>query len=57
MLANCVKRTPALIVEVELHLFECATKRHMVEELDEDCPRCIEEGRTPPGRLQKRLGR
>ena len=27
-----------------------------VEELDEDCPRCIEEGRTPPGRLQKRLG-
>jgi DNA topoisomerase-1 len=28
-----------------------------VEELDEDCPRCIEEGRTPPGRLQKRLGR
>jgi DNA topoisomerase-1 len=28
-----------------------------VEELDEDCPRCIEEGRTPPGRLQMRLGR
>jgi len=28
-----------------------------VEELDEDCPRCLEEGRTPPGRLQKRLGR
>ncbi len=28
-----------------------------VEDLDEDCPRCIEEGRTPPGRLQKRLGR
>jgi DNA topoisomerase I len=28
-----------------------------VEELDEECPRCIEEGRTPPGRLQKRLGR
>jgi DNA topoisomerase-1 len=28
-----------------------------VEELDEDCPRCIEEGRTPPGRLQIRLGR
>src|SRR5215211_7873556 len=28
-----------------------------VEELDEDCPRCIEEGRTPAGRLQKRLGR
>ncbi|HET7235015.1 MAG TPA: type I DNA topoisomerase [Actinomycetota bacterium] len=28
-----------------------------VEEMDEDCPRCLEEGRTPPGRLQKRLGR
>jgi DNA topoisomerase-1 len=28
-----------------------------VEDLDEACPRCIEEGRTPPGRLQKRLGR
>jgi DNA topoisomerase-1 len=28
-----------------------------VEELDEECPRCLEEGRTPPGRLQKRLGR
>ena len=28
-----------------------------VEELDEECPRCVEEGRTPPGRLQKRLGR
>ena len=28
-----------------------------VEELDEECPRCIEEGRTPPGRLQIRLGR
>jgi DNA topoisomerase-1 len=28
-----------------------------VEEIDEDCPRCIEEGRTPPGRLQIRLGR
>jgi DNA topoisomerase-1 len=28
-----------------------------VEDLDEDCPRCIEEGRTPPGRLQIRLGR
>ena len=28
-----------------------------VEEVDEECPRCIEEGRTPPGRLQKRLGR
>jgi DNA topoisomerase-1 len=28
-----------------------------VEDLDEDCPRCIEEGRTPPGRLQKRLGK
>ena len=28
-----------------------------VEDLNEECPRCIEEGRTPPGRLQKRLGR
>jgi DNA topoisomerase-1 len=28
-----------------------------VEDLDEQCPRCIEEGRTPPGRLQIRLGR
>jgi DNA topoisomerase I len=28
-----------------------------VEDLDEECPRCIEEGRIPPGRLQKRLGR
>jgi DNA topoisomerase-1 len=28
-----------------------------VEDLDEDCPRCIEEGRHPPGRLQIRLGR
>jgi DNA topoisomerase-1 len=28
-----------------------------VEDLDEECPRCLEEGRTPPGRLQKRLGR
>jgi DNA topoisomerase I len=28
-----------------------------VEDLDEDCPRCIEEGRTPPGRLQIRLGK
>lgn len=28
-----------------------------VEEIDEDCPRCIEEARTPPGRLQIRLGR
>ncbi|MGH2634769.1 MAG: type I DNA topoisomerase [Actinomycetota bacterium] len=28
-----------------------------IEDLDEDCPRCIEEGRTPPGRLQIRLGR
>lgn len=28
-----------------------------VEDLDEECPRCIEEGRTPPGRLQIRLGR
>ncbi|HSJ51991.1 MAG TPA: DNA topoisomerase, partial [Actinomycetota bacterium] len=28
-----------------------------VEDLDEECPRCIEEARTPPGRLQIRLGR
>jgi DNA topoisomerase I len=28
-----------------------------VEDLDEECPRCLEEGRAPPGRLQKRLGR
>jgi DNA topoisomerase-1 len=28
-----------------------------IEEIDEECPRCIEEGRTPPGRLQIRLGR
>jgi DNA topoisomerase I len=28
-----------------------------VEDLDEECPRCIEEGRIPPGRLQIRLGR
>jgi DNA topoisomerase-1 len=28
-----------------------------VVETGEDCPRCIEEGRTPPGRLQQRLGR
>jgi DNA topoisomerase-1 len=28
-----------------------------IEDLDEECPRCIEEGRTPPGRLQIRLGR
>ncbi|MGZ4110309.1 MAG: type I DNA topoisomerase, partial [Actinomycetota bacterium] len=28
-----------------------------VEDLDEECPKCIEEGRIPPGRLQKRLGR
>ncbi|MFM7718895.1 MAG: type I DNA topoisomerase, partial [Actinomycetota bacterium] len=28
-----------------------------LEELDEDCPRCIEEARTPPGRLQQRLGK
>jgi DNA topoisomerase-1 len=31
-------------------------ERYM-EDLDEDCPRCIQEGRTPPGRLQIRLGR
>jgi DNA topoisomerase-1 len=28
-----------------------------VAETGEDCPRCIEEGRTPAGRLQQRLGR
>ena len=28
-----------------------------VEDLEEECPRCIEEGRHPPGRLQIRLGR
>ncbi|GIU98978.1 MAG: DNA topoisomerase 1 [Actinomycetota bacterium] len=28
-----------------------------VEDLDETCPRCLEEGRTPPGHLQIRLGR
>jgi DNA topoisomerase-1 len=28
-----------------------------VVETGEDCPRCAEEGRTPPGRLQKRLGK
>jgi DNA topoisomerase I len=28
-----------------------------VEDLAEECPKCIEEGRVPPGRLQKRLGR
>ncbi len=28
-----------------------------VEDLDEECPRCLEEGRKPPGRLQIRLGR
>jgi DNA topoisomerase I len=28
-----------------------------VEDLDEECPRCIEEGRRPSGRLQIRLGR
>jgi DNA topoisomerase-1 len=28
-----------------------------VEDLDEECPKCVEEGRIPPGRLQKRLGR
>jgi DNA topoisomerase-1 len=31
-------------------------ERYM-EDLDEECPRCIEEGRVPPGRLQIRLGR
>ncbi|HEX6330474.1 MAG TPA: type I DNA topoisomerase [Actinomycetota bacterium] len=31
-------------------------ERYM-EDLDEECPRCVEEGRTPPGRLQIRLGR
>ncbi|MFM8943672.1 MAG: type I DNA topoisomerase, partial [Actinomycetota bacterium] len=28
-----------------------------LEDLDEECPRCLEEGRTPPGRLQQRLGK
>ncbi|HEY7755657.1 MAG TPA: type I DNA topoisomerase [Actinomycetota bacterium] len=28
-----------------------------IEDLDEECPRCLEEGRHPPGRLQIRLGR
>jgi DNA topoisomerase-1 len=28
-----------------------------VVETGEDCPKCIEEGRTPPGRLQQRLGK
>ena len=28
-----------------------------VEDIDEDCPTCLAEGRTPPGRLQKRLGK
>ncbi|HSL10760.1 MAG TPA: type I DNA topoisomerase [Actinomycetota bacterium] len=28
-----------------------------VAETGEECPKCGEEGRTPPGRLQKRLGR
>jgi DNA topoisomerase I len=28
-----------------------------VAETGEECPKCIDEGRTPPGRLQKRLGR
>ena len=28
-----------------------------VEELDEECPKCLAEGREPPGRLQIRLGR
>ena len=31
-------------------------ERYVVE-LDETCPKCGEEGRTPPGRLQKRLGK
>ena len=40
----------------ELDLAEEKFERY-VEDLDEECPRCIEEGRVPPGRLQKRLGR
>ena len=28
-----------------------------LEDLDEECPKCLEEGRTPPGRLQQRLGK
>jgi DNA topoisomerase-1 len=45
------------------HPFEHALERaeekfeRYVEDLDEECPRCVEEGRVPPGRLQKRLGR
>jgi DNA topoisomerase-1 len=41
------------------HALERAEEKfeRYVEDLDEECPRCVEEGRTPPGRLQKRLGR
>ena len=41
------------------HALERAEEKfeRYVEDLDEECPKCIEEGRTPPGRLQKRLGR
>jgi len=31
-------------------------ERYVVD-LDEDCPKCITEGRTPPGHLQQRLGK
>ena len=40
----------------DLQLAEEKFERY-VEELDEECPKCIEEGRVPPGRLQIRLGR
>ena len=32
-------------------------RERYIEEIDEECPRCVDEGRTPPGRLQIRLGR
>ena len=28
-----------------------------LQDLDEECPKCLTEGRTPPGRLQQRLGK
>lgn len=31
-------------------------ERYVVD-LDEECPKCIAEGRTPPGHLQQRLGK
>lgn len=42
--------------EADLERAEEKMERY-IEELEETCPRCAEEGRTPPGRLQKRLGR